>query len=88
MNHFLLFCQYFRLAKLLYWQCFFTEDPTPCVAIAALMKLSFDEEHRHAMCQLGALQAIATLIQVKLPLDLLGQRQVPMTLNSRLDIAY
>lgn len=42
----------------------FTDDPHPGVAIAALMKLSFDEEHRHAMCQLGALQAIASLIQV------------------------
>lgn len=40
------------------------EDPHPGAAIAALMKLSFDEEHRHAMCQLGALHAIATLIQV------------------------
>ena len=27
------------------------------------MKLSFDEEYRHAMCQLGGLQAIAELIQ-------------------------
>uniref|UniRef100_A0A1B6D309 Adenomatous polyposis coli protein n=1 Tax=Clastoptera arizonana TaxID=38151 RepID=A0A1B6D309_9HEMI len=40
-----------------------TEDPHPGAAIAALMKLSFDEEHRHAMCQLGALYAIANLIQ-------------------------
>ncbi|XP_075231936.1 uncharacterized protein LOC142330508 isoform X3 [Lycorma delicatula] len=40
------------------------DDPHPGAAIAALMKLSFDEEHRHAMCQLGALHAIATLIQV------------------------
>ncbi|XP_022249852.1 adenomatous polyposis coli protein-like isoform X2 [Limulus polyphemus] len=36
----------------------------PGPAIAALMKLSFDEEHRHAMCQLGGLHAIAELIQV------------------------
>lgn len=42
------------------------EDPHPGAAIAALMKLSFDEEHRHAMCQLGALHAIANLIQVGL----------------------
>ncbi|XP_054281505.1 adenomatous polyposis coli homolog isoform X2 [Macrosteles quadrilineatus] len=40
------------------------EDPHPCVHIAALMKLSFDGDHREAMCQLGALQAIACLIQV------------------------
>lgn len=26
----------------------------PNSAVAALMKLSFDEEHRHAMCQLGS----------------------------------
>ncbi|XP_054706506.1 uncharacterized protein LOC129216321 [Uloborus diversus] len=38
-------------------------DLHPGPAIAALMKLSFDEEHRHAMCQLGGLQAIAELIQ-------------------------
>lgn len=41
-----------------------TGDQHPGPAIAALMKLSFDEEHRHAMCQLGGLQAIAELIQV------------------------
>lgn len=40
------------------------EDPHPGAAIAALMKLSFDEEHRLAMCQLGALHTIANLIQV------------------------
>jgi adenomatosis polyposis coli protein len=28
------------------------------------MKISFDEEHRHAMCSLGALQTISTLIQL------------------------
>ncbi|KAI5698859.1 hypothetical protein M8J75_012831 [Diaphorina citri] len=32
--------------------------------IAALMKLSFDEDHRYAMCQLGALFTLAKLIQV------------------------
>ncbi|XP_076330922.1 uncharacterized protein LOC143236509 [Tachypleus tridentatus] len=36
----------------------------PGPAIAALMKLSFDKEHRYAMCQLGGLHAIAELIQV------------------------
>ncbi|XP_067127470.1 adenomatous polyposis coli protein-like isoform X1 [Centruroides vittatus] len=41
-----------------------TIDQHPGPAIAALMKLSFDEEHRHAMCQLGGLQAIAELIQI------------------------
>lgn len=34
----------------------------PLPAIFSLMKISFDEEHRHAMCQLGALQAIASLV--------------------------
>ena len=28
----------------------------PCPAMAALMKLSFDEDHRHAMCSLGGEQ--------------------------------
>ncbi|KAF4518709.1 hypothetical protein B566_EDAN013728 [Ephemera danica] len=41
------------------------EDPKrhPGPTVAALMKLSFDEEHRHAMCQLGGLHAVAQLIQ-------------------------
>lgn len=34
----------------------------PLQAISSLMKISFDEEHRHAMCQLGALQAIASMV--------------------------
>lgn len=34
----------------------------PSQAIYSLMKISFDEEHRHAMCQLGALPAIANLV--------------------------
>lgn len=36
----------------------------PIQAIGTLMKISFDEEHRHAMCSLGALQTISTLIQL------------------------
>ncbi|XP_058444206.1 uncharacterized protein LOC131425919 [Malaya genurostris] len=42
------------------------EDPEkhPIQPITTLMKISFDEEHRHAMCQLGALQTISTLIQL------------------------
>ncbi|XP_029711734.1 adenomatous polyposis coli homolog [Aedes albopictus] len=42
------------------------EDPEkhPIQPITTLMKISFDEEHRHAMCQLGALQTISTLIQM------------------------
>ncbi|XP_059610049.1 adenomatous polyposis coli protein-like isoform X2 [Phlebotomus argentipes] len=36
----------------------------PSQAISSLMKISFDEEHRHAMCQLGALQTIANLVHL------------------------
>ncbi|XP_077993311.1 adenomatous polyposis coli protein-like [Glandiceps talaboti] len=39
-------------------------DHHPGPSVAALMKLSFDEEHRSAMCQLGGLQAIADLLQL------------------------
>lgn len=35
-----------------------------CPAVCVLMKLSFDEEHRHAMNELGGLQAIAELLRV------------------------
>ncbi|RVE44291.1 hypothetical protein evm_011015 [Chilo suppressalis] len=40
------------------------EDATkhPSQSVAALMKLSFDEEHRHVVCQLGGLQALAALV--------------------------
>ncbi|XP_012285915.1 uncharacterized protein LOC105702713 isoform X2 [Orussus abietinus] len=38
-------------------------DRHPGPAIAALMKLSFDEAHRHAICQLGGLHAVAELIE-------------------------
>lgn len=31
-------------------------------AMRSLMQISFDEEHRHAMCQLGGLQTIASLV--------------------------
>uniref|UniRef100_A0A0A9WDI2 Adenomatous polyposis coli protein n=1 Tax=Lygus hesperus TaxID=30085 RepID=A0A0A9WDI2_LYGHE len=43
------------------------EETHPGPAIAALMKLSFDEEHRLAMCQLGALYVVARLVQVEAP---------------------
>lgn len=36
----------------------------PLQAMCSLMKISFDEEHRHAMCQLGALQTIANLVHL------------------------
>lgn len=36
----------------------------PSATIAALMKLSFDESHRNAMCQLGGLHSVAELVEV------------------------
>ncbi|KAK0083332.1 hypothetical protein PV325_008969 [Microctonus aethiopoides] len=36
----------------------------PISAISALMKLSFNENHRHAMCQMGGLHAIGELIEM------------------------
>lgn len=39
-------------------------DRYPIQAIGVLMKISFDEDHRYAMCQLGALQTISSLIQL------------------------
>lgn len=39
-----------------------SSDNHPLQAMSSLMKISFDEEHRHAMCQLGALQTIACLV--------------------------
>ncbi|XP_037946323.1 serine-rich adhesin for platelets [Teleopsis dalmanni] len=39
-------------------------DRHPLAAISSLMKVSFDEEHRHAMCELGALHAIPSLVHL------------------------
>lgn len=39
-------------------------DYGPGPAVAALMKLSFEEEHRNAICELGGLQAIAELVEI------------------------
>lgn len=39
-------------------------DRHPIGSIGTLMKTSFDEDHRHAMCSLGALQTISTLVQL------------------------
>lgn len=39
-------------------------DRHPLAAMSSLMKVSFDEEHRHAMCELGALQAIPSLVHL------------------------
>lgn len=37
-------------------------DRHPLQEMSSLMKVSFDEDHRHAMCSLGALQAIASVV--------------------------
>lgn len=39
-------------------------DYGPGPAVAALMKLSFEEDHRNVICELGGLQAIAELLQI------------------------
>lgn len=39
-------------------------DGHPLEELQSLMKMSYDEEHRYAMCQLGALQTIAQLVYV------------------------
>lgn len=39
-------------------------DYGPGPAVAALMKLSFEEDHRNAICELGGLQAVAELVQI------------------------
>jgi hypothetical protein len=36
----------------------------PVPSSTTLMKLSFDEDHRNTMCLLGAIHALADLIQV------------------------
>ncbi|XP_058127818.1 adenomatous polyposis coli homolog isoform X2 [Anopheles coustani] len=40
------------------------QERHPIQAIGTLAKISYDEEHRHAMCQFGALQTISSLIQL------------------------
>lgn len=39
-------------------------DKHPVQTVAHLMKLSFDEGHRHAICQLGGIYVIANLVEV------------------------
>uniref|UniRef100_A0A4W3GUH9 APC regulator of WNT signaling pathway 2 n=1 Tax=Callorhinchus milii TaxID=7868 RepID=A0A4W3GUH9_CALMI len=55
-------------------------EPQICQAMCAIMKLSFDEEYRRAMNELGGLQAIAELLQVDC--DMYGGTNDP--LNSAL----
>ncbi|XP_069101780.1 LOW QUALITY PROTEIN: uncharacterized protein [Argopecten irradians] len=56
-------------------------DHHPGPAVAALMKLSFDEEHRHAICSLGGVQAIAELIQVDNDIHTDTQEQYNITMR-------
>lgn len=42
------------------------DDKHPVQTVAHLMKLSFDEGHRHAICQLGGIYVIANLIEVSI----------------------
>ncbi|XP_072924432.1 adenomatous polyposis coli protein 2 [Hemitrygon akajei] len=55
-------------------------EPQICQAMCAIMKLSFDEEYRRAMNELGGLQAVAELLQVDC--DMYGATSDP--LNSAL----
>ncbi|XP_028317831.1 adenomatous polyposis coli protein isoform X2 [Gouania willdenowi] len=64
------------------------ENPMPspvehqiCPAVCVLMKLSFDEEHRHAMNELGGLQAVAELLQVDCEMFSLSSDHYSITLR-------
>ncbi|CAN0443649.1 unnamed protein product [Rangifer tarandus platyrhynchus] len=65
-------------------------EPQICQATCAVMKLSFDEEYRRAMNELGGLQAVAELLQVdhemhkmtRDPLNLALRRYAGMTLTN------
>ncbi|XP_060796565.1 adenomatous polyposis coli protein 2 [Neoarius graeffei] len=56
-------------------------DPQICQAICAIMKLSFEEDYRRAMNELGGLQAIAELIQLEQ--ELYGMQNEPMNMALR-----
>ncbi|KAM9841480.1 LOW QUALITY PROTEIN: adenomatous polyposis coli protein [Aulostomus maculatus] len=56
-------------------------DHQICPAVCVLMKLSFDEEHRHAMNELGGLQAVAELLQVDCEMFGLGSDHYSVTLR-------
>ncbi|CAM4713473.1 unnamed protein product [Caretta caretta] len=65
-------------------------EPQICQATCAIMKLSFDEEYRRAMNELGGLQAVAELLQVDYemhkmtsdPLNLVLRRYAGMALTN------
>ncbi|XP_051529205.1 adenomatous polyposis coli protein 2-like [Myxocyprinus asiaticus] len=56
-------------------------DPQICQALCAIMKLSFEEEYRRAINELGGLQAIAELIQ--LDQELYGMQNEPINIALR-----
>ncbi|XP_053369205.1 adenomatous polyposis coli protein 2 [Clarias gariepinus] len=56
-------------------------DPQICQAICAIMKLSFEEDYRRAMNELGGLQAIAELMQLEQ--ELYGLQNEPMNMALR-----
>ncbi|XP_056590590.1 adenomatous polyposis coli protein 2 isoform X2 [Triplophysa dalaica] len=56
-------------------------DPQICQALCVIMKLSFEEEYRRAMNELGGLQAIAELMQ--LDQELYGMQNEPINMALR-----
>ncbi|XP_036409734.1 adenomatous polyposis coli protein 2-like [Megalops cyprinoides] len=56
-------------------------EPQICQAMCAIMKLSFEEEYRRAMNELGGLQAVAELIQ--LDQELYGMQNDPLNMALR-----
>uniref|UniRef100_A0A671QUC8 Adenomatous polyposis coli protein 2 n=1 Tax=Sinocyclocheilus anshuiensis TaxID=1608454 RepID=A0A671QUC8_9TELE len=58
-----------------------TVDPQMCQALCAIMKLSFEEEYRRAMNELGGLQAIAELMQ--LDQEMYGMHNEPINMALR-----
>ncbi|XP_066503224.1 adenomatous polyposis coli protein 2 [Hoplias malabaricus] len=56
-------------------------DPQICQAMCAIMKLSFEEEYRRAMNELGGLQVIAELMQLEQ--ELYNMQNEPMNMALR-----
>ncbi|XP_064187438.1 adenomatous polyposis coli protein 2 isoform X1 [Anguilla rostrata] len=56
-------------------------EPQICQAMCAIMKLSFEEEYRRAMNELGGLQAVAELLQ--LDQELYGMQNDPLNMALR-----
>ncbi|XP_041647554.1 adenomatous polyposis coli protein 2 [Cheilinus undulatus] len=56
-------------------------DPQICQAMCAIMKLSFEEEYRRAMNELGGLHVVADLIQ--LDQDMYGMQNDPINMALR-----